>query len=85
MVPYGDYCEMKEGDFSAMHRDSFDEVSDEESQASDKLLCTSKTTKQERSVFTMKAINQWALQGMVIQFGLLHCASSVANDLQIQQ
>jgi hypothetical protein len=22
---------------------------------------------------------------MVIQFGLLHCASSVANDLQIQQ
>jgi hypothetical protein len=33
----------------------------------------------------MKATYQWALHGLVIQVVLLHCASSVANDLQKQQ
>jgi hypothetical protein len=33
----------------------------------------------------MKATYQWALHGLMIQVFLVHCASSVANDLQMQQ
>jgi hypothetical protein len=35
---------IKEGDFSPRHTNNSDEVSDEESQASDKFHCTSATT-----------------------------------------
>jgi hypothetical protein len=35
---------IKEGDLSPTHTDNSDEVSDEESQASDKFHCTSATT-----------------------------------------
>jgi flagella basal body P-ring formation protein FlgA len=34
---------------------------------------------QKRSIFTTKAIYQWALHGLVIQVVLFHCASSVAK------
>jgi hypothetical protein len=77
---------IKEGDFSPSHADNSVEVSDEESQASDKFHCTSATTDtQKKSVSTMKATYQWVLHGLVIQFVLFHCALSVANDLQMQQ
>jgi hypothetical protein len=48
MVPCGNFLKrrhvIKEGDFSHRHTDNSDEVSDEESQASDKFHCTSATT-----------------------------------------
>jgi hypothetical protein len=75
----------KRGGFSPRHVYNSDEVSDEESQASDKFHCTSVTMDTKKSVFIMKATYQWALHGLVIQVVLFHCASSVANDLQMQQ
>jgi hypothetical protein len=62
-----------------------DEVSDEKSQASDKFHCTGATVDTKRSGFRVKAIYQWDLHGLVIQFVLFHCALSVANNIQLQQ
>jgi heterogeneous nuclear ribonucleoprotein F/H len=78
-------CVIKEWDFSPRHVDNSNEVSDEESQASDKFQCTSATMDTKRSIFIMKATYQWTLHVLVIQVVLFHCSSAVANDLQMQQ
>jgi hypothetical protein len=76
---------IKEGSFSRRHTDNSDDVSDEESKGPDKFLCTSETMDTKNIPFTMKATYQWALHGLVIQTVLFPCASSVANNLQMQQ
>jgi hypothetical protein len=78
---------IKEVYFSPRHTDNSDEVSDEESQASNTFHCTSATkdTQKKKSIFTMKTTYQWALHRLVIQAVLFLHATSVANDLQTQQ
>jgi hypothetical protein len=39
----------------------------------------------KRSIFTVKATYQLTLHGLVIEVAQLHCASCVANNLQIHQ
>jgi hypothetical protein len=70
---------VKEGNLGPRHTDNSDEVSGKESQASDRFHCTSITM--DKKVLFL----QWTLHGPVIQIFLLHCASSVANDLQMQE
>jgi hypothetical protein len=64
---------IKEGDFSRRHTNSSDEVSDEESKASVKFLCTSATMDTKKVVFTMKATYQCTLHGLVIQILISLC------------
>jgi uncharacterized membrane protein YjfL (UPF0719 family) len=59
----------KKGNLSPRHTDSCDEVSDKESQASDRFHCTSITV--DKKVLFL----QWALHGLVIQVFLFHCAT----------
>jgi hypothetical protein len=72
---------IKDGNFIPRHTVNSDEVSDKESQASDRFHCTSATMDAKRSVFTF----QWALHGLMIQGVLFVYASSVATDLKMQQ
>jgi hypothetical protein len=58
----------KKAYFSPRHTDNSDEVSDEESQVSNKFHRTSATTGPKRSVFTMKATYQWALHLSMLSF-----------------
>jgi hypothetical protein len=51
----------------------------------DKFLTNFTAWIKKRSVFTMKATYQWTLHRLVIKAVLFLCASSVANDLQMQQ
>jgi hypothetical protein len=48
-------------------------------------FCRLEALQSSLSVFTMKVTYQWDSHGLLIQIVLLHCASSVANDLQMQQ
>jgi hypothetical protein len=78
-------CGKRGGDCSPKHTDNSDEVSDGESEASDKFHCNSATIDTKRSIFTMKAAYECALRTLVIQIVLFLCASSVANVSQMQQ
>jgi hypothetical protein len=76
---------IKEGDFSPRHVDNSDEVSEEESQASDKFHCTSATT-------DTKKVNLYNVSYLSMGFTWtgdsscpIRCASSAANNLQMQQ
>jgi hypothetical protein len=76
---------MEEDDSRARPTDNSDKVSDKELQSSESFHCNSATRDTKKSVFTTKATYQWVLRGLVIQVALFHCASSVANNLQMQQ
>jgi hypothetical protein len=77
-------CNKRRG-LSPRHADNSDVVSEVESQVFDNFHCTCAKPDTKMSAFTMKATYQWALKGLVIQVVLFHCASSGANDLQMQQ
>jgi hypothetical protein len=67
---------IRRGNFTPRHTDNSDELSDEESQASDKFHCTSATTDTKK----VHLCNESYLSSC-----LFHCAPSVANNLQMQQ
>jgi hypothetical protein len=76
---------IREGDFSPRHTDNSDEVSDGQSQASDIFYCTCATTDIKKVRLYNESNYDWALHELVIQIILFHCASSVENDLKMEQ
>jgi hypothetical protein len=89
MVSCGDFwsktCD-KKGVICPRHTDNSDEVSDEESQTSDKFQCTSeKQAKNGPSSKWKLIIDGFHTDRTVIQVVLFDYASYVAKDLQMQQ
>jgi hypothetical protein len=66
---------IKEADFSRKHKDNSDEVSDEESQASDKFHYTNATTDTKKVHLYKESYLSMALHGLVnqVSYSILSC------------